>query len=234
MSDKTMNPEPRSFDEWKCKACGGDTRMNEHLPECAELRAEAAFDDVREALKVCQWPSDFAAADFTTWGPIAGQYIATILNAAPDLLAAIRSRDEEVRSWSLALQSLTPGGSEFVDDPARCVAFVRDTRESQHAAIVKLKRSRDEEVERLSGERDSWKHTALRADESNQVAIKRIHELSAQRDAALSRIESLTVENEMLAQDLADRGACLERAESELTEAKKRIEELERAAAGHC
>src|SRR5688572_18175393 len=159
MSDKTMNPEPRSFDEWKCKACGGDTRMNEHLPECAELRAEAAFDDVREALKVCQWPSDFAAADFTTWGPIAGQYIATILNAAPDMLAAIRSRDEEVRSWSLALQSLTPGGSEYVDDPARCVAFVRETREFQQRAVAKFARD---------------------------------------NKAALSRIESLTVENEEL------------------------------------
>jgi rubredoxin len=40
------------------------------------------------------------------------------------------------QEWALALQSLTPGGSEYVDDPERCVAFVRETRKSQHAAIL--------------------------------------------------------------------------------------------------
>jgi hypothetical protein len=44
------------------------------------------------------------------------------------------------RAWSLALQSLTPGGSEYADDPDACVKFVRETREAQHATILKLKK----------------------------------------------------------------------------------------------
>lgn len=46
--------------------------------------------------------------------------------------------------WSLALQSLTPGGSEYVDDPARCVAFVRDTRTSQHETIKRQQKQLNE------------------------------------------------------------------------------------------
>lgn len=39
--------------------------------------------------------------------------------------------------WSLALQSLTPGGSEYVDDPERCVSYIRETRDCQHQTIVR-------------------------------------------------------------------------------------------------
>lgn len=37
-----------------------------------------------------------------------------------------------------ALESLTPSGSEFVNDVDRCVAFVRDNRESMMRTIVRL------------------------------------------------------------------------------------------------
>jgi hypothetical protein len=72
----------------------------------------------------------------------------------------IAAKDARIREWALALQSLTPGGSEYVDDPTRCVAFVREARELQHRVIGKLKRERDEarsslaakdaEIERLT------------------------------------------------------------------------------------
>lgn len=38
----------------------------------------------------------------------------------------------------LALESLTPGGSEFVGDPDECVKFVRRSREQQFEAIKHL------------------------------------------------------------------------------------------------
>jgi hypothetical protein len=52
-------------------------------------------------------------------------------------IATSQAREHE---WALALQSLTPGGSEYVDDPERCVAFVRETRDVQHGRIIDLVR----------------------------------------------------------------------------------------------
>src|SRR5687768_13735068 len=60
-SDKTMNPEPRTFDEW------ADDRLR---TVWNHTRGVTVFDDAR-----------------------------SVARAAWD--AAIRSRDEEVRSWSL-------------------------------------------------------------------------------------------------------------------------------------
>jgi hypothetical protein len=39
--------------------------------------------------------------------------------------------------YDMALQSLTPGGSEFVHDPERCVETVRALRRGEHEAAVK-------------------------------------------------------------------------------------------------
>ena len=43
----------------------------------------------------------------------------------------------------LALESLTPGGSEFVGDVQRCVAHVKEQQRRQHELIVKFKKERD-------------------------------------------------------------------------------------------
>ena len=60
---------------------------------------------------------------------------------ALDRIADLRTALEQPMqpcAWSLALQSLTPGGSEYVDDPPRCVAYVREARESQHRVLLGL------------------------------------------------------------------------------------------------
>ena len=49
-----------------------------------------------------------------------------------------------------ALESLTPHGSEFVNDVDRCLAFVRDRLTSQHQMIVQLT-LRIKELERQKG-----------------------------------------------------------------------------------
>lgn len=42
-----------------------------------------------------------------------------------------------------ALESLTPSGSEFVNDVKRCVEFVRSTQTSQMQMLVQFKKERD-------------------------------------------------------------------------------------------
>lgn len=51
-----------------------------------------------------------------------------------------------------ALESLTPSGSEFVNDVERCVAFVKSSQESQHRTIVNFSsraKAAEERHERL-------------------------------------------------------------------------------------
>ena len=64
-----------------------------------------------------------------------------------DQLFLLRSRLQEAEA---ALQSLTPGGSEFVNDPWRCVKFARDARDIEHAALMK-KHARLQEAEKVVG-----------------------------------------------------------------------------------
>lgn len=45
------------------------------------------------------------------------------------------------RKLDLALQSLTPGGSEYVGDPDRCVKFVRDSKASLQRAMLAARKS---------------------------------------------------------------------------------------------
>lgn len=42
----------------------------------------------------------------------------------------------ETRKWRLALNSLTPGGSEFADDSERCVQHIKGTRQMQHRLAI--------------------------------------------------------------------------------------------------
>jgi DNA repair exonuclease SbcCD ATPase subunit len=54
--------------------------------------------------------------------------------------AAVRQwnkAEAERDRYDMALQSLTPGGSEFVHDPERCVETVRALRRGEHEAAVK-------------------------------------------------------------------------------------------------
>jgi hypothetical protein len=53
-----------------------------------------------------------------------------------------------------ALESLTPSGSEFVNDPEFCAAFVRASRESQMRVIVKL----TQRLHAVERERDELKN----------------------------------------------------------------------------
>lgn len=54
------------------------------------------------------------------------------------------------KEWSLALQSLTPGGSEFACDPKECVDYVRRVFSDQSATRLELARTRRFIAEMLS------------------------------------------------------------------------------------
>ena len=49
----------------------------------------------------------------------------------------IAELEAEVAHWKLALEDLTPGGSEF-QTPGACVAWVLDARSRQHGTITRL------------------------------------------------------------------------------------------------
>ena len=49
--------------------------------------------------------------------------------------AGQESAERRAVALDRALQSLTPGGSEFVHDPDRCVAFVQEARASEMLAL---------------------------------------------------------------------------------------------------
>lgn len=54
-------------------------------------------------------------------------------------LALLADRERQLAEARRALESLTPGGSEYVADAARCVAYVRDRRDQQHRILVDFK-----------------------------------------------------------------------------------------------
>jgi len=59
-------------------------------------------------------------------------------NAARVLLALHAERETnlaEVKRRDLLLQSLTPMGSEYVNDPERCAAYAKQVRQDQHELI---------------------------------------------------------------------------------------------------
>lgn len=49
----------------------------------------------------------------------------------------------EKKIWDKALISLTPGGSEFVDDPQRCVEFIKEVQKSMKRTIISQKKELD-------------------------------------------------------------------------------------------
>ena len=58
---------------------------------------------------------------------------------APDLDEATKAVEWHMgKGAMLALENLTPGGSEYVGDIERCVAYIRQRQTAQHARIVRL------------------------------------------------------------------------------------------------
>ena len=69
----------------------------------------------------------------------------------------VQAELEAVCKWKIELCNLTPGGSEFADDPAYCAEWVRKVRENQHDIILNKCReakSLKAELERVKGEWD--------------------------------------------------------------------------------
>jgi len=93
------------------------------------LFALKEIEHLRTALGICETRQPYAPTDDMTV-PLAVE------------LAAAEAKIErllgEVRRRELALQSLTSGGSEYVDDPERCVAYVQDRLRRQHEMVVRL------------------------------------------------------------------------------------------------
>lgn len=85
------------------------------------------------------------------------------------LRADLAAAREAHKRCELALQSLTPGGSEYVNDPEACVAFIRKVRNHQFDVIKKFKQDRD----RLAGAfRDLPWEAVWRLRDANNTDLK--------------------------------------------------------------
>lgn len=76
----------------------------------------------------------------------------SLLVSQCELQERLDRAEQERDQWQKSLHSLTPGGSEFANDPSACVEWIRKTRSGQHNTILALKRERDQlraRVERL-------------------------------------------------------------------------------------
>lgn len=65
----------------------------------------------------------------------------------------IERLERENQEWKIALTNLTPGGSEYANDSARCARYVQEARESTMEVIKKFKRERDEAKRALAAVR---------------------------------------------------------------------------------
>jgi len=83
----------------------------------------------------------------------------------------------EVAKQDLLFQSLTPGGSEYVGDPERCVAYAKDVIRSRYECIVTLaKRAKKAEAEIRRFEEEN---ADLREDAS--IAVRTLNDLGISR-----------------------------------------------------
>lgn len=70
---------------------------------------------------------------------------AALCAAAPQLL-------EENKSLKKMLHDLTPGGSEFYNDPQKCFDWIKESRESAHYAAAEAIKATKGENETLKGQ----------------------------------------------------------------------------------
>jgi hypothetical protein len=75
-----------------------------------------------------------------------------------ELEAKLAQAEQERDTWKKAFHSVTPGGSEYANDPQACVDFVRKSRSDQHEVILKFKQGRDEARQERDQLRD-WQAT---------------------------------------------------------------------------
>lgn len=82
-----------------------------------------------------------------------------------------QSESEETRKYRLALESLTPGGSEYYKNPEQCVEFVKTIRQDQHKKIieeVKCRKELEERVWELTSQLNEWKRYSGKVDVLNR------------------------------------------------------------------
>jgi hypothetical protein len=104
--------------------------------------------------------------------------------------AGKREAEQETERYRLALESLTPGGSEFVRDPERCVAYVRDVFLSNMDSIRRFK-LRSDEAER--GKREA-EERARKADEHGRESFFEALRATQRLEAEVARLKALNTE----------------------------------------
>lgn len=124
-------------DEWKLKCSDLEKDLTQHPVSAEEiLNKHCAFEIL----------GYFGDRDTENIIAAMVEMYQAAANKSEQRIIALQEREHELMlrasanpsEWEKALVSLTPGGSEYVGDPQRCVEVVREYRDLQHKQIVKL------------------------------------------------------------------------------------------------
>ncbi len=92
--------------------------------------------------------------------------------------------EDEVKKLKRLLEDLTPGGSEFYDDPQACFDFVKEHVHSFPKMLLQERRRRDAEIEKLKtaasyAEKVAYETSKANADlmAKNELLIQEVHAL---------------------------------------------------------
>ncbi len=116
---------------------------------------------------------------------------------AREIVQAVNSHDV-LEKTRLTLEGLTPGGSEYANDPERCEVYIRERFDAGHQAkkdAVRLKRTNDALVKLVAMALAEWHADDSNIDREEPAHIKAIRESPLEkiiRQAALKLSKDTT------------------------------------------
>jgi hypothetical protein len=90
------------------------------------------------------------------------------------------------REWSLALQGLTPGGSEYATDPQACADYVRRGRDD----VMEIRKQHAKALTSLRAERDDARATIVSMLEHDSLYPPLFRAAKAEQEAEALRAEN--------------------------------------------
>lgn len=79
----------------------------------------------------------------------------------------MRNQRDIDREGLITLENLTPGGSEFHNDPARCREWIQRIKTECHEVVIKLRREKEELLKQLDAITDVVSMTLWEINDQN-------------------------------------------------------------------
>lgn len=110
----------------------------------------------------------------------------TKYNAYDILIPEVKKLKSENEKVKRLLHDLTPGGSEFYNDPEYCAKWIRESREQNHDALSNVIKETKAENERLIELSEKWGKHNVELMRQN-VELMQESEINMEINVALSR-----------------------------------------------